>query len=147
MRGVLHRPAGPVTGAQGRGERSFAAVTALAVGAVSTLAVVDPNRPGHYPTCPFLFLTGAWCPGCGSLRAVHDLAHGDLPGALARNPLTVLLVGYLVFVWSCWLARLTGRTAPHPTQLPAALVWSLLAVVVAFWVLRNVPGWTLLSPS
>jgi hypothetical protein len=22
------------------------------------VAAIDPNRPGHYPTCPFLALTG-----------------------------------------------------------------------------------------
>ena len=33
------------------------------------VAVLDPNEPGHYPTCPFLRLTGLGVPGCGSLAA------------------------------------------------------------------------------
>ena len=45
--------------------------------ALATLATVDPNQPGHYPTCPFLATTGFYCPGCGALRAVHDLLHGE----------------------------------------------------------------------
>ena len=44
------------------------------------------TSPGHYPTCPFLAITGWYCPGCGSLRAVHDLLHGDLAGAVRPQP-------------------------------------------------------------
>lgn len=137
-------PTGP---ARPAGERlAFAGVTAAGAIGVGLLATLDPNRPGHYPTCPFLFLTGLWCPGCGSLRVVHDLAHLDLLGALDRNPLTVLLVPVLAYAWVGWLLRLLGHRAPPVSRAPAAAVWGLLVVVVAFWVLRNVPGWTWLSP-
>lgn len=129
-----------------RGAASFVGTTAVALGSVVLLAVLDPNQPGHYPLCPFLAATGFYCPGCGSLRAVHDLAHGDVAAAMDRNPLTVLLVPVLVFAWAAWLARLTGRRAPHPTNLPPAAIWWLLALVVAFWVVRNLPGMTWLSP-
>ena len=78
----------------GRGSvRALAPVLAVSVAGLAAgalLYVVDPNQPGHYPTCPFLALTGLYCPGCGALRATHDLLHGDVAGALARNPLAVL---------------------------------------------------------
>ena len=76
-------------------------LSALGAAAFLTLAhVVDPNEPGTYPTCPWLAITGTFCPGCGTLRATHALTHGDLGTALARNPVTVLayaviLVGFL----------------------------------------------------
>jgi len=111
-----------------------------------TVAVVDPNQPGHYPTCPFLAVTGYYCPGCGSLRALHDLAHGDVAGALARNPLMVLAAGGLLVAFVLWARRL-WRGLPRTRVAPAALLYGLLALVVAFWVLRNVPGWTWLSPA
>jgi hypothetical protein len=119
---------------------------AAAVASVSLVAVVDPNQPGHYPTCPFLALTGYYCPGCGSLRAVHDLAHGDLHGALARNPLTVVAVAALVVGYAVWVRRL-WRGEPRRWAAPAWLLWALFGVVVVFGVLRNVPGWTWLSPA
>ncbi|MCW2757290.1 MAG: hypothetical protein JWO46_1036, partial [Nocardioidaceae bacterium] len=130
-----------------RGVLAFAATTGTAIAAAAVVAAVDPNQPGHYPTCPFLFVSGLWCPGCGTLRAVHDLAHGDLVGALDRNPLAVALLPCVLFAWVCWGLRLSGRKAPHPTQLRPVVIWSLLAVVLVFWVLRNVPGWTWLSPA
>ncbi len=125
----------------------FLSATGAAAAALAVLATIDPNEPGHYPMCPLLATTGLYCPGCGSLRAVHDLLHGDLHGALARNPLTVLAVPVLLIAWLGWARRSTGRRAPHPTSLPPAAVWGVLVVVVGFWVLRNLPGMTWLSPA
>ena len=126
---------------------SFVAVTAGSLAAAATLATVDPNRPGHYPACPFLFATGLYCPGCGSLRAIHDALHGDLHGALARNPFAVVMAPLLAVAWVCWGLRLLGYDAPHPTRLRVGWIWALLGVVLGYWVLRNVPGWTWLSPA
>lgn len=128
---------------------SVAAPLAVLVGGVAAVAVVaaiDPEEPGHYPTCPFLSMTGWWCPGCGSLRAVHALAHGDVGTALERNVLTVLAVPVLVLAWSAWLRRVvTGRPRSRWAAPPTAL-WGLLATIVAFWVLRNVPAGSWLAP-
>ena len=110
------------------------------------LAVLDPNQPGHYPTCPFLAVTGLYCPGCGSLRALHDLAHGDLAGAMARNPLTVAALVGLAVGWVLWARRL-WRGQPRRWAAPPVLLYGLLTLVLAFWALRNVPGWTWLSPA
>lgn len=98
----------------------------------------DPARAGVYPPCLFHRLTGLWCPGCGSTRALHQLLHGHLATAFRLNPLAIALlppVGYLV------VRR--GRVAMKP-----AWIWSLLAVVVVFGVLRNVPVYpfTMLAP-
>jgi hypothetical protein len=122
------------------------AVGAAGVAATAYLAAVDPNQPGHYPTCPFLAVTGWYCPGCGSLRALHDLAHLDLAGALARNPFAVLVVPYLLMSWVLWVERTVTGRVPRRVA-PGWSIWVLLAGIVAFWVLRNVPGWTALSPA
>jgi hypothetical protein len=124
-----------------------AGVVSAGLAAGATLLIVDPNQPGHYPTCPFLATTGWYCPGCGSLRAVHDLLHGDLAGALARNPMMVLALPYLLLAAVTWLLRATGRPAPRSTSLPAWVIWLILGGVIAFGVLRNLAGWTWLSPA
>lgn len=126
-----------------------AAAPALAAGsaAVGTgyVAAVDPSRPGHYPTCPFLLLTGAYCPGCGSLRAVHALAHGHLAEAVGLNAFAVAMVPLLAVIWVRWLSRrLAGRDRPAPA--PARRIRGLAGAVVVFWVLRNLPFGAALAP-
>ena len=59
---------------------------------------------------PDLALAGIYCPGCGMLRATHDLAHGDVMGALQRNPLAPLVLAALVAIYAVWVvSRWTGR--------------------------------------
>ena len=122
------------------------AVVAAAAAATAYVAAVDPNRPGHYPLCPTYALVGIYCPGCGMLRATHDLAHLDVAGAFARNPLAVPVYLGLALLFTRWvLARWRGeqlRWDPH-RWLPAALGVAFVAYTVA----RNVPGWTWLSPA
>ena len=139
-----YAPAGPVRG----GLTSLAGplgVAALAAAAVGVVAAVDPNEAGPYPTCPFLSLTGLACPGCGSLRAVHALAHGDVGAALSLNLLTVLAIVPLVVIWARWLVR-TRTGVLRSTVAPAPLLWGLLVLVVAFGVLRNLPAVAWLAP-
>ena len=121
-------------------------VAAAALMGAGYVTAVDPNVAGHYPTCPFLAVTGWYCPGCGTLRAVHALGHGDLMAALAFNPFTVVAVGYAVLTWAMWLYR-TARGRPLRWLAPHWVLYGVLGAILTFWVLRNVPGWTWLSPA
>lgn len=135
----MARPAGGL----GRLRGPFA-VGGLAAVATAYVAAVDPSSPGHYLACPLFVLTGHYCAGCGALRATHDLAHGDLAGAWAMNPLWVAAVPLLVVAWLRW----TGRSWRGPAtagDVPVVrggvrLPWVVLLVTVAFTVLRNVPA-------
>lgn len=132
----------------GGGRRALAplGVAAAAAAVVTTIGLLDPNVAGHYPTCPWLALTGTYCPGCGSLRAIHALAHGDPATAMARNPLAVMAIGWLVVWFLVWARRtVTGRVRTR--MAPAWVLYGILGVIVAYWVARNIPGWTWLSPA
>lgn len=143
---MLEHAARPVLQGRVRGVLGPVGVAAVALVGVGVVAAVDPNQPGHYPTCPFLAVTGAYCPGCGSLRAIHALAHGDLATAAARNPFAVVTAVALALGWAWWARRLwQGRE--RTWAAPAWTIYALSVGVLAFWVLRNVPGWTWLSPA
>ncbi|HRW17640.1 MAG TPA: DUF2752 domain-containing protein [Dermatophilaceae bacterium] len=119
----------------------------LAAGCVAGYVyTADPNVAGTwYPPCPFLTLTGLWCPGCGSARALHALLHLDLGTALARNPLAVVVYGYVLVAFLAWTRR---RVTGAPRRLAAPWVTrTVLVGVVLFWILRNLPGMTWLSPA
>jgi hypothetical protein len=122
-----------------------AAVAAGAAAVVAYVGSVDPNETGHYPTCPFLWATGLFCPGCGALRTIHALAHLDVPTALSLNVLVVGFVPLLALWFGRWsYRRWTGR--PRRWLAPTWSLWGLLALVVSFWVLRNLPGLEVLAP-
>ncbi|MHB1613991.1 MAG: DUF2752 domain-containing protein [Actinomycetes bacterium] len=116
-----------------------------AAAVVGYIAVVDPNHPGHYPTCPFYWLTGYYCPGCGSLRAIHDLAHGQLAAAAHLNVLTVAFIPVLAVMWLSWSVR-RARGLPRRRVAPGWVVWGLLGLVLAFGLVRNLPFGHWLAP-
>ncbi|MFI0355838.1 DUF2752 domain-containing protein [Actinomadura sp. 9N407] len=114
-------------------------VLVLAAAVVGFVAVVDPNADGTYPTCPFLALTGHQCPGCGALRTLHALAHGQLGEALALNVFVVSMLPVLAFFWLRWtVARARDRPARARAGDPR-LIWALFAGIMAFWLVRNLP--------
>jgi hypothetical protein len=120
-------------------------VAGAAVAGLTYLALVDPNEPGHYPTCPFRATTGLYCPGCGSLRALHFLARGDIPAAVGKNVLTVIAAVGLLVGWILWLRR-SVRRRPRTWVAPAWPLYTAAAAVVVFAVARNLPGGQLLAP-
>lgn len=125
---------------------SPALVAATTLALTAYVAAVDPNQPGHFPVCPTYALTGIYCPGCGMLRATHDLTHGDLAGAMQRNPLAPFLLLGLVGLFAIWVvARWTGR--PVRWTPGRWTPWLLVGGFLLFTVARNVPGWTWLSPA
>jgi Protein of unknown function (DUF2752) len=113
------------------------AAAALALGACVVLYAIDPARPGFYPTCPFFALTGWYCPGCGTLRGLHQLLRGDPGRAFGLNPLTTLLLPVVIYgLASAGLGALRGRGLPS-VFVPPSWIRGLLALVVAFWIGRN----------
>src|ERR1035438_1340940 len=50
----------------------------------------DPRQYHFYPICLFHQTTGLLCPGCGALRAMHQLLHGHLAVAFQFNPMLIV---------------------------------------------------------
>ncbi len=115
------------------------AVTVAAFFAIYIYAKYDPEK-SFFPRCPFYWATGLKCPGCGSQRAVHQLLHLHIGTALGYNALFVLMVPVLLLLLAACLLedrspalrRLTG----HPL-----LGWTFLALILLWWLVRNLAGW------
>ncbi len=76
--------------ASARGRRRGIGVLALTAGVLTVLFFFDPATAGFYPPCLFKTVLGMGCPGCGSLRAVHQMLHGHLAAAWELNPPVVV---------------------------------------------------------
>lgn len=107
------------------------------------LFIFDPAGTGLYPPCPFHLITGLHCPGCGSLRALHQLLHGNLVGALGLNPLAVIILPVLLYSLVSTAIRVLNNKPPARPVVSATRIWLLLAGIIAFWVLRNIPVYPL----
>ncbi|QDS89320.1 hypothetical protein EC9_35190 [Rosistilla ulvae] len=113
----------------------FAAATVLIVAGGFLLHHFEPNETSWYPKCPLHEMTGLHCPGCGTTRAVWAILHGDVTTAIRMNPLVVL--GSPVVLGLIWRERRRGRTGQRTT---ATLSWTILVVLIGYFIARNVPS-------
>lgn len=100
---------------------------------------VDPSQPGHYPPCPTKVLTGLDCPFCGSLRATHELMHGNLLGAADLNVTVYVVLPAIVLAFLLWTRRRLCGQAWSP-QFPRWATVSAVMLLLVFTVVRNLPG-------
>ena len=125
-------------------------VAALVVAPIgcAVLYLFDPSGSGLYPLCPFRVMTGLYCPGCGTTRAMSRLLHGRLGDAFALNALAVLMTPLVIYAFASSLLLVTsGKPLPR-LAISGAWLWALAGTVVAFGILRNIPVYplTLLVP-
>lgn len=135
--------------AEMRNHRMLAAMFLLGGVAIVLLRVFDPAASGVFPPCPVRYLTGLYCPGCGSLRAMHALLHGDIGRAWAMNPLMMVTLPFLTYgLVSEALLELRGSRLPE-VMLPASWIRAFCFVVVLYAVARNLPlyPFDLLAPG
>ncbi|HET6651531.1 MAG TPA: DUF2752 domain-containing protein [Nocardioides sp.] len=130
-----------------RGVRTPVLVAGVLLAASIALHLRDPHRSGSYGFCPWLALTGTYCPGCGGLRAVNDLTHFNVLAAASSN---LLLVASLPFVALWWLRSFVDGWRGVRRHLSDRSAYVVLVVVLAstmvFWVVRNLPFASWLTP-
>lgn len=114
---------------------------ALLIGAVvaagcALLYFFNPTEHMFFPVCMFHRVTGLNCPGCGGLRATHQLLHGHLAMAFRLNPLFVMAIpvgiGFL-------LRGVLKKSPEKKNSFQPVWIWIAVALVIAFGIARNLP--------
>jgi hypothetical protein len=103
-------------------------------GGVATLAFLyffSPEEFPFYPRCLLFTFTGLSCPGCGSLRAIHHLLHGEVLRAFQLNAMFVLAIPVGLVVGG-WLLLRRGDL-----DLDERWLWPFIALSVLFGIARN----------
>jgi len=111
----------------------------LAVVSALVLFFFDPRVYHFYPFCFFHQTTGLLCPGCGALRAGHQLLHGHVVTAFHFNPMLVLSLPFLVCA-AAYYGLQRFRNRPVSFALRPKWLWLALIAMLLFSVLRNLPG-------
>jgi hypothetical protein len=107
----------------------------------SAIWLSDPTTPGGpLPTCPTKALLGIDCPGCGSMRMLYSLMHGNLVAAAKFNALGLVAIVLLVWAYLAWVyGRVVGRQIRSWQHGRWAAIVTLSLVVIWF-VVRNIPA-------
>jgi len=109
----------------------------IAAGAVLLLYFFVEPKNGNLPKCFFHELTSLYCPGCGVQRSFHALLNGHIITAVDYNLLFILflpLIIYFILVFT-WGKRHTAASFIYKPVFS----FTVLIIVVSFWVLRNIP--------
>ena len=101
--------------------------------------ILDPAKHEIFPRCLFNSITGYYCPGCGSQRAVHSLLHLDFAGVVSYN---FLFLPAALLIFYHYLHPVFNRF--FGWKLPNVFYFKntpliILSVIVLFWILRNIP--------
>jgi hypothetical protein len=106
----------------------YSALTFGVIVAVILLFLFNPAECSFFPPCPFHKLTGFYCPGCGSLRAVNSLLHGNIKGAFALNSLMVISTPFIMLL-------LIKPSIGYKRATP----YIVLTIFSIYWIARNIP--------
>jgi hypothetical protein len=110
----------------------------VAIVFVCVLLFKHPSDYGFIPSCVFYKMTGLYCPGCGSMRAMHFLLTGSIFLSLRCNPLVIFLFPLIIFLLIKWLYAIFGQKELTFRGLQY-IYWGVLVVIVLFFIIRNIP--------
>jgi hypothetical protein len=121
----------------------------LIAGLAVLFFVLNPSEHQIFPRCIFHSITGYYCPGCGSQRAIHQLLHLNFAGVVDNNFL--FIPAFLLIVYH-YLHQMANRI--FKWKLPnifyfKSTPWIIFGVVIVFWIVRNVSAYpfSILAPD
>ena len=103
------------------------------------LFIFEPGQSGYFPPCPFRALTGLNCPSCGTTRCLHQLLHGNVSAGFKLNPLFVVALPFLIWALLAYTNSAIAGGPPRPANVKPRYVWSLVGLIISFWIFRNTP--------
>lgn len=97
----------------------------------------NPADNNLFPKCPFYWLTGLKCPGCGSQRAIHSLLHLDLEAAFKYNALLIFSLPIIIVLGYAEIER-TKYPNWYLKIHNVKFIWSYFVVTICWWICRNI---------
>jgi hypothetical protein len=130
----------------GKQKRSKKIIKWVFIGIAISLLIIlykfySPYKYHIFPSCPFYYITGLKCPGCGSQRAIHYLLNFDIIDAFKENMLLVIAIPYLIL--GAYFDLITLKTEKQlrirKMLFGSKAIIIILIIVIGYWILRNIP--------
>lgn len=112
---------------------------------LSIVFIFEPGKNSFYPICFFHRFTGLYCPACGSTRALYHFLHGNFIEALHANIFIVVFIAFLIYSTLTMTDTILNNKR-HSLKLPRYSVLIIGIVLVLFWIIRNIPAFSFLTP-
>lgn len=100
---------------------------------------IDPSTTAFFPKCPFLSLTGIYCPGCGSQRAIHHILQGHILTGIRHNYMFLLVIVVLSYQAIIFIINKLGKKTYNNLLHKSKTTYTILVLVILFWIMRNIP--------
>ncbi|WP_232729111.1 DUF2752 domain-containing protein [Ulvibacter sp. MAR_2010_11] len=98
----------------------------------------NPSQHSFFLPCPFKYLTGFNCPGCGSQRAIHHLLHGDVFTAFGLNPLLILSLPLILYSLGLRLWNYIFKTELRVQLFYSnVFIYIYFGIAIIYWFIRN----------
>ena len=107
---------------------------------VSLYYFFNPTVSNFFPKCPFHTITGLYCPGCGSQRAIHDMMHLNIFEAINHNALM-----FFAFTFGIGLYLYSKKKFYDLIYHPKSPL-IIFGIIFLFGVLRNLDKFHFLAP-
>ena len=107
---------------------------------VSLYYFFNPTVSNFFPKCPFHTITGLYCPGCGSQRAIHDMMHLNIFEAINHNALM-----FFTFTFGIGLYLYSKKKFSDLIYHPKSPL-IIFGIIFLFGVLRNLDEFHFLAP-
>ncbi|NLK49873.1 MAG: DUF2752 domain-containing protein [Candidatus Cloacimonetes bacterium] len=114
---------------------SFISIS-LILACLTILSFSNPESWAPVYRCPVYSLMGIKCPGCGSMRALYHLIHGDIKSALGYNFVTIFMLPVLLISFSMGLFM--GRELRPNIRIYKILTSTFLFLLIGFTIVRNI---------
>ncbi|MEM9506058.1 MAG: DUF2752 domain-containing protein [Cyanobacteria bacterium P01_E01_bin.35] len=89
-----------------------------------------------------------YCPGCGMMRALHQLLHGNWQLALRLNPLLIICLPYFFYWIVPYFLRYFYQINLYTIKFKNQQIFIIAMIFTIYGFLRNVPSlWWLVPPA
>ncbi len=131
-------------------KKRVAVTAAAAIFAAAALLYLYFTGEGEGAGIPCIFyqITGFYCSGCGSSRALRSIIHFDFYRALRYNAIFTLAFPFLaVYFIALAVGYVKFGKDKISGKIPMAIVWIFITTALIYGILRNIPAFSFLAPT